>query len=268
MARLGARTGAVLGVDGLAAGAAELDVIRDTGASLHMVDLEHGPVFENIEQPGGRVQICVATSSRVPAAAVPPAWAAAPVWILAPVADEIGDEWAAVPPVDAVVAVAWQGMLRDLLAGERVRRRVPRASALVARADIVAASHHDIAPGTEVDELLAMLRPGAHFLLTKGAEGGILWRRGSGGRVTARRYPALIPDGVVDATGAGDTFLAALVSTWLVPELARLRDRGGDLRFAAAAGSLVVEGYGLAGVPDLGAVVRRTRRSIGYPAAG
>jgi sugar/nucleoside kinase (ribokinase family) len=73
---------------------------------------------------------------------------------------------------------------------------------------------------------------------------------------------------VVDATGAGDTFLAALVTTWLRPAFARPRRRGGDLRFASAAGSLVVEGTGLAGVPDLAAVVRRTRASLGRSPSG
>jgi len=268
MARLGARTAVVLGVDRLASAADELDLIRAAGASVELIGLEHGPVFENIERSGGRVQICVETSDRVPTSAVPAAWTASPVWIVVPVADETAGEWASVPPTDAIVAVGWQGMLRELVAGDRVRPRAPRRSALIERADIVGVSHHDVARGTRVDDLLAMLKPGAHLLLTKGAEGGILWHRRTDGRATARRYPALAADRVVDATGAGDTFLAALVSTWLMPEFSRARSRGGDLRFASAAGSLVVEGRGLHGVPGMGAVVRRTRASIGSSRSG
>jgi hypothetical protein len=50
-----------------------------------------------------------------------------------------------------------------------------------------------------------------------------------------------------------------------MPEFAGVRRRGGDLRFAAAAGSIVVEGHGLERVPDIGAVVRRARRSLAGP---
>jgi hypothetical protein len=262
-ARLGVRTATLLGVDGLAASAAELEMVASAGATIEPIALERGPVFENIERPGGRVQYCRQPSDRVPSSALPALWAYAPAWIFAPVADELGDEWATVPAADAIVAVGWQGLLRELVAGERVGRRVPWPSPIIRRADVVGVSHHDLGPETPIDELLAMLKPGASLLLTKGAEGGIVWRRRAGGRTTARRYPAFEPDRVVDATGAGDTFLAALIVSWLDPELARARRRGGDLRFASAAGSLVVEGPGLDAVPDRDAVTRRARRSRG-----
>jgi hypothetical protein len=262
-ARLGVRTAALLGVDALAASAAELDLVAAAGATIEPIALERGPVFENIERSGGRVQYCRQLSDRVPPSALPASWRYAPAWIFAPVADELGDDWASVPPSDAIVAVGWQGMLRELVVGGRVGRRLPRPSPIIGRADVVGVSHHDLGPETPIDELLAMLKPGARLLLTKGAEGGIVWRWRAGGRATARRYPAIEPDRVVDATGAGDTFLAALVVSWLDPELARARRRGGDLRFASAAGSLVVEGPGLHAVPDRDAVVRRARGSRG-----
>ena len=48
-----------------------------------------------------------------------------------------------------------------------------------------------------------------------------------------------------------------------LPEYLDRSRRRVDLRFAAAAGSLVVEGHGLAGVPDRAAVnVRRARERI------
>jgi bifunctional ADP-heptose synthase (sugar kinase/adenylyltransferase) len=70
---------------------------------------------------------------------------------------------------------------------------------------------------------------------------------------------------VLILTGAGDTFLAALQASVLRPAIVgRRRSRHRlDLRFAAAAGSLVVEGPGLDGVPDRAAVlVRRARERI------
>ena len=79
------------------------------------------------------------------------------------------------------------------------------------------------------------------------------------------RYLPTATSGELDPTGAGDTFLAALQSSALRPAIAgrRRSRRRVDLRFAAAAGSLVVEGHGLAGVPDRAAVnVRRARERI------
>ena len=50
----------------------------------------------------------------------------------------------------------------------------------------------------------------------------------------------------MDATGAGDVFLAAQMTAWLLTgDLAS----PATLRFAAAAGSCAVEGVGLSGVP-------------------
>jgi sugar/nucleoside kinase (ribokinase family) len=64
------------------------------------------------------------------------------------------------------------------------------------------------------------------------------------------------PDELVDATGAGDVFLAALMAAWLLTgDVATPATLG----FAAAAGSCAVEGEGLAGVPTRSQVVARLR---------
>ena len=65
----------------------------------------------------------------LPSRPLPPAWMAAPGWSVVPVAGEVRDEWAEVIPADAHVAVAWQGFLRDLRAGEQV---APARAAAVA----------------------------------------------------------------------------------------------------------------------------------------
>jgi len=93
-ARLGLRTGAIVGVDAEAAGAWELDLLRSAGVDVRLVPLQHGPIFVNIERPEGRLQECRNSSDPVPLAAVPPEWLAAPGWILAPVAAELPAAWA------------------------------------------------------------------------------------------------------------------------------------------------------------------------------
>ena len=100
--------------------------------------------------------------------------------------------------------------------------------------------------------------------MTQGGHGGLLVTTveagpGEAGPGEVLRYLPTPTDGEVDPTGAGDTFLAALLATLIRPDLAG--PAGGPLarglRFAAAAGSLAVEGIGLAGVPDMAAVLER-----------
>ena len=66
LARLGLRTGVVLGVDEHAATARELDSLRHAGADLIEVPLAQGPVFTNLETLAGRIQTCGSLSDPVP----------------------------------------------------------------------------------------------------------------------------------------------------------------------------------------------------------
>src|SRR5258706_15608584 len=58
LARLGIATRLLVGVDGIAASASELDLLRAAGADLEPVRLARGPVFQNIEMAAGRRQRC------------------------------------------------------------------------------------------------------------------------------------------------------------------------------------------------------------------
>jgi sugar/nucleoside kinase (ribokinase family) len=264
-ARLGLRTAAIVGVDATAATASELDLLREAGVDLLLVPLDEGPIYHNRETPTGRVQTCVQVGVPLPVPALPESWLAAPGWSVVPVAGEVVDTWAAIVPDTAHLAVAWQGFLRNLVPGQRVTSRPPTSSRIVRRADLVGVSHHDVPPETPLAALSGLLHPGADLLVTLGNQGGLLVHDGGDGRPETLRYLPTATDGESDPTGAGDTFLAALQASVLRPAIVgRRRSRHRlDLRFAAAAGSLVVEGPGLDGVPDRAAVlVRRARERM------
>ena len=252
LARLGLEVRAVLGADAEAAEAEELDLLRAAGVALAVAELASGPVFDNVRH------LLFSTADRIPLTALPRRWSAGvDGLLLAPVADEIGDEWAALAggAPRPVTALGWQGRLRLLAAGEVIRPLAPSASPLSRAADLAVVSEADLAPGATAEELHQMLRPGATLAWTEGATGGLAVEATDGGRTpTVRRYPAIPSDSVIDATGAGDVFLAALLAARLQPSL------GDPFTIAAAAASLTVEGPGLAGVPDLAAVRRRMTR--------
>jgi sugar/nucleoside kinase (ribokinase family) len=266
LARLGLRVAAVIGVDALAAAAEELQLLRGAGVRLILQPLEHGPVFENLETPRGRVQRAMSTADALrpdPAALAELGAGAARGWLLGPVAGEVRDAWADAIPGDAAVAVGWQGLLREVLPDGRVVRRSPERLAIVRRADLVAVSRDDLSPDTALDQLTAYLGPAATLVVTHGGQGGVvidpMGSATDGGR-RLRRYPAIRSPQVVDATGAGDVFLATLFAARLDPALIEGRPgRGLDLLLAASASSLVVEAEGLAGVPTRSALRDRVR---------
>jgi hypothetical protein len=259
------------GVDEAGAGSDELGLLRDAGVELRLARLAEAPIFENRESPAGRVQTSHAVGLPLPVQALPARWREARAWSLVPVAGEVSDAWVEVIPAAAYVAVGWQGMLRDLAAGRRVRRTVPGPSIIVRRADLIGVSHHDVDAGTSLSALAALLHPGAELLVTEGGQGGLLVRVGEDGVHETLRYLPTGTDGEADPTGAGDTFLAALLASVLQPDIGGPAHPGRpaglpDLRFAAAAGSLAVEAPGLTGVPDLAAVLARQARDPIRPA--
>ncbi len=257
-ARLGLATAALIGADEVTAQAPELDLLRTAGVELRIARLAEAPVFENRESPTGRIQICHATGRPIDVPDLPEAWLAAPGWSVVPVAGEIQEVWADVIPPEAYLALGWQGLLRDLQVGQVVGRRAPGPSALLRRADLVGVSRNDLDRPFGDAHLARLLKAGADLLLTDGDRGGRLVRIGGDRAGQVREYRS-VSASEVDPTGAGDTFLAALLASVLRPDLIGRAGDGDDLdlAFAAAAGSLAVEGVGLAAVPDLAAVKRR-----------
>jgi sugar/nucleoside kinase (ribokinase family) len=163
-----------------------------------------------------------------------------------------------VPP--PIIGLGWQGLIRHLAAGDLVLPAPPTTSRLARAARLVVVSREDFEAGTRPADLLPLLDPAATLIWTEGVDGGVVLDAvGDSSSHVERRYPAIPSDSVVDPTGAGDVFLAAMLATRLVPELAPSPIDATS--FAAAAASLTVEGPGLAGVPDLAAVRARVART-------
>ncbi len=220
-----------------------------------------GPVFQLAYTSAGRTVRCEDPGGPLPVAALPPSWRAAPAWYLAPVADELPDGWAAIPP-GAVVALGWQGLLRDLQRGSPVRARSAGPRALLRRADLVSVSVEDLDPAVDLRGLLRLLRTGTLCTLTRGPRGGVAFTVRPG-TPRMRSFPALPSGGEVDTTGAGDAFLAALLAARIAPALAgRQPHLPAALRFAAAVAAVHVGGLGLAGVPTLVQVRDALRRPL------
>ena len=256
LARLGLRTGVVLGLDKEAATARELELIRGAGAEIVEVPLARGPVFTNVETLAGRIQTCGSLSDPVPIEALPDGWEAAPAFVFAPIASEIPDGWVDVPSAAACVAFAWQGILRNLAAGERVTPKAPGPSPFLERADILAFSRHDVPSELSLRDVGAWVGDECDVLLTAGLIGGVLLRMRKGHITNARVYPSVPSLKEIDPTGAGDTMLAGMVAARLVAgdEGQRL---GRDIHIGAAASSLLVEGPGMNSVPTFAQLLAR-----------
>ena len=173
-ARLGLATAAIVGVDGEAATATEIDLLREAGVDVRLVPLEHGPIFVNIERPEGRLQLCESRPTRSRSRRCRPTWRAAPGWILAPVAAELPPAWADVPASEAVVALGWQGLLRELVAGEPTHHVAPHPDPIVRRADLVGLSRDDVERDVALADLYRLLRRGASLAVTQGDQGGLI----------------------------------------------------------------------------------------------
>jgi sugar/nucleoside kinase (ribokinase family) len=266
LGRVGLPTTALIGLDREAAAAHELALLRDAGVEVVPVPLARGPVFHNIEAVGGRRQTVIDASDPIPThSATPAIRRSACAWLIAPVADEVPDDWADVPNDGIFMAVAWQGLLRELTPGSSVVHRQPDRHPLIRRANLIAASVQEMPRERELTAIGALLSDDAELLVTRGRRGGATL--GPDGRLRVV-YPPVPPRAVVDPTGAGDVMLASLVAALLgtgAAETKPLRSRGRHLRFAATAASLLVEQPGLNAVPS-GAQIR-DRLTSGDPLA-
>ncbi|TMF12682.1 MAG: ribokinase [Chloroflexi bacterium] len=171
---------------------------------------------------------------------LPPDWRSIPIVLLGPVIGEV-DEAMAVRFGGSMLGIGAQGWLRRLGRENRVRPVMPadfHVHRMLRHARALFLSDEDIPPGEAPPALTYWSDLVQIVAFTRGYNGADICVRGNWRHIDA------FPANVVDPTGAGDVFAAAL--------LIRLWESGDvwkAVRFAACAASFSVEGDGTTAIP-------------------
>jgi sugar/nucleoside kinase (ribokinase family) len=202
---------------------------------------ERSTQMRNVYQGGRRRQEMPQRASRIGAQHLPQDWRRAPIVLLGPVAGELDDSLADCFS-DSLMGAGAQGWLRETGAGSRVRPVPPERwidEPVLRRARALFVSDEDVA----ADKADAALQRWCGIVET------VAFTRGYDGADVCHklewRHIDAFPVKAVDPTGAGDIFAAAF--------LFRLHETGDAweaTRFASCAASFVVEGEGIAAIPD------------------
>jgi len=192
--------------------------------------------FENIYGPGGRTQYIRGVARPIGPDDVPEQWLASPLVHLAPLTDEV-DPQIAYQFKHSTVLLTLQGWLRRWDADGRVRFKRWFDPAVLKAIDIVVFSEEDIVEAPELEREFA----GAveHLIVTRADKGGTYYRQG---KPTNYDTPQVE---VVNPTGAGDVFAAALLAGLYVTN----NDMEASIRVAARLGATAVTRYWLEGAP-------------------
>ncbi len=208
--------------------------------------------FQNQYTDQVRRQWLYAVGPRLNLDALPLSWYAAPVVHLGPVLNECDLTLIEKFP-HALIGVTPQGWMRcwDAPLPAPVNRCLWQPdAAFLRRIAALIVSTEDIGDNESI--VAAYARACPLVVLTRGAQGVILYNAGRRHELAA--YPAQ----VIDPTGAGDVFAAAL--------LVRLYETGDALeaaRFAMAVAAASVEATGIRGIPDRAEALRRMQQKNG-----
>ena len=176
LARLGIRTRALIGVDGLAATADELGVLERGGRRARRPAAgARARVRQRRDAGRARPASRREVSDPIEVTTIPRGWLGADGWMLAPVAAELRDAWSTIPADASLVGLGWQGLLRVLRAGGPVERVQPGPSPLVRRADVVGVGTRRRRARDAAQGARRVRRPGRHDAVHR-------WRRAAGTR--------------------------------------------------------------------------------------
>ncbi len=205
-------------------------------AQVMSMPAEQTTTYENIYEPGGRVQYVRGVAAPIGADALPPAFRAAPLVHLAPIAGEV-DPQIAHEFQDSTVLLTLQGWLRRWDADGRVHFRRWFDPDVLKSIDIVVFSEEDIIEAPDMEAAFA----GAvkHLFVTRAERGGTYYRDGVPLDYTTP------PVELVNPTGAGDVFAASLLAS--LPAVNH--DFVAAAKVAARLGAICVTRFGINGTP-------------------
>jgi sugar/nucleoside kinase (ribokinase family) len=219
-----------------------LQELRAAGVTVFNRPTGTTTTFRNIypqANADARLQRVDARADRLSVADLPPIRAR--VWQIGPLTDQDINPAIIAHCADTGGAVGMdvQGLTRRIVAGE-VRSSDPLGGAdRLRHVNVLKADEEEILTYTgcsSVDEATARVRAAGvrEVLITRGSRGSIVY--GDGDRLEIDAVP---PRRVADATGCGDTYLAAYMAHRLTGA-----DRAECARFASAAASLNIETLG------------------------
>ncbi len=227
---LGLRVGIVTACD-TCIGAGELDSIPVAG--LRSLETT---TFENLQTPGGRVQIIHKVAPSLHVSLVPEHWRSAPIVHLAPVANEVDPGLVRAFP-NSLIGLTPQGWMRAWDGDGRVHFTGWLEAGFVLEQSTAAVLSIEDVQNDEsyIEEFSSHIRI---LAVTEGANGArIYWN----GDVRRFRPPQLLE---VDPTGSGDIFAAAFFT-----RLYTTRDPWEAGRFATNLAAYSVTRRGLEGIP-------------------
>ncbi|MDZ4770995.1 MAG: PfkB family carbohydrate kinase, partial [Chloroflexota bacterium] len=179
-----------------------LDSLRQY-ADVRVLPAAETTTYENIYTSAGRIQYIRARAETLTPDAIPADLLSAPMVHLGPIADEVPS---AVAPIftDATILATLQGWMRRWDADQRVLFKPFHDALLLRHANLIVFSEEDILAEPETE---AWVRERArHTFVTRAERGGTYYHDG-----ITESYPTPQVT-VVEPTGAGDVFAAALLA--------------------------------------------------------
>lgn len=243
-ARLGARAAVITRANLTGLDTALRHQLDEVAAEIDLVvqSSQDTTTFVNSERAGRREQELHGWAGEIDLSGVPPMWRSAEVIHLAPVAQEI-DHRTTGRLSGRLLACTPQGWMRSWnqkLPSPVKRTPLRLPNDLLARIDAMVVSSNEYVIGREAVEAVGHR---ALAVVTLGSQGATLIDRGQVSDL------APFPGAVVDSTGAGDVFAAALFYMRGQREGVAM-----SARYAAAASALAVGTRGPLAVPDRQAI--------------
>ena len=214
-----------------------LDELRPYADQIVSLPAEATSTFENIYGPtGGRTQYIRGVAAKIGQNDIPAEWLSAPLVHLAPLTDEVDPHIAHRFP-DSTVLLTLQGWLRRWDDDGRVRFKRWFDPSVLEAIDIVVFSEEDILEAPELEQEFA--QSVRHLIVTRAEHGGTYYRQGEPVQYATPQAE------VINPTGAGDIFAAALLSGLYVTD----NDMQAAIPVAARLGSISVTRWWLDGSP-------------------